>query len=255
MDKIAPFLGSLDPFRVVFALACVFGAAIVRGYSGFGFSLLTITALSLVFRLAEVVPAIFMLEIAASLHLMPGIWRDIQWRSLGPLVLGCTFATPFGVAVMAHAPVAPLQLGLAAFVMIATILMWHGFALKRAPGPAAALATGSAAGFANGAIGIGGPPVILFYFSSPAGALAGRASLIAFFFVTDAIGLLFQTRAGLITGQAILLAALFLPALLAGVWLGSRSFKTANPDAFRRWILILLMAMAVVIALKAIASL
>ena len=60
---------------IAVALAVIFLAAIVRGYSGFGFSLLTITALSLLMAPAQVIPAIFLLEIAASLHLLPSIGR------------------------------------------------------------------------------------------------------------------------------------------------------------------------------------
>jgi uncharacterized membrane protein YfcA len=82
---------------IVYSLVCVFLAAIVRGYSGFGFSLLVITALSLALTPAQIVPSIFLLEIAASLHLLPAIWRDIHWRSLLPLIVGCLIATPFGV--------------------------------------------------------------------------------------------------------------------------------------------------------------
>src|SRR6185312_16834223 len=70
--------GIMDPWVTAYSIACVFGAAIVRGYSGFGFSLLAITALSLALPPAEIVPSIFMLEIAASLHLLPSIWRDIH---------------------------------------------------------------------------------------------------------------------------------------------------------------------------------
>ena len=40
----------------IYSMLCVFGAAIVRGYSGFGFSLLAITSLSLVLSPAETIP-------------------------------------------------------------------------------------------------------------------------------------------------------------------------------------------------------
>lgn len=255
VDTVLDQLAALDPWRAAFAVACVFGAAIVRGYSGFGFSLLAVTSLSLVFRPAEIIPAIFLLEIVASFHLLPGLWRDIDWRSIGILLVGCVVATPFGVFLLSRAPAELLQLGLSVFVLIAVILMWRGFALRRVPGPAATLATGAASGLANGAIGIGGPPVILFYFGSPAGAAVSRASIVAYFLGTDLIGLVFQAREGLVTAQTIILAGLFLPALVAGVWLGARSFKTTNPAAFRRWILILLTVMAVIVGAKALAGL
>ena len=92
-----------------YATICVFLAAMVRGYSGFGFSLLTVTALSLVLPPAEIVPSIFMLEVAASIHLLPGIWKDIHWRSIGPLLVGCLVGTPFGVWFLANVPPRPCR--------------------------------------------------------------------------------------------------------------------------------------------------
>jgi uncharacterized protein len=242
-------------FTLAFACLVVFLAAIVRGYSGFGFSLLTVTALSLVYPPAEIVPSIFMLELAASANLLPGIWKDIHWKSLGPLTLGCLIATPIGVWALAHFPSAPMQIALSLFVLIATYLMWKGFALKSMPGPIASTAAGAASGLANGAFGIGGPPVILFYFASPAGVAAGRASLVAFFIATDVIGLANQSVHGLITYDTAIRAALYLPALLAGVWLGARSFKTADPDIFRKYVLIILATLAVITLVKAAALL
>lgn len=242
----------MTPAIIAYAAVCVFLAAIVRGYSGFGFSLLAVTALSLVLSPREVVPAIFMLEIAASLHLLPGIWKDVHWRSLLPLIIGCLIATPLGVWLLAHMPAEPMQLALAAFVLAATLLLWRGFALKSVPGPIASTTVGAASGLANGAFGIGGPPVILFYFASPAGAAAGRASVIAYFLFTDAIGLVFLAREGLVTWDAAARAALFLPPLLAGVWLGARSFKSADPAVFRKVVLGLLAVLAVAMAVKAV---
>ena len=48
------------------------------------------------------------------------------------------------------------------------------------PGRAATVATGALSGLLNGAFGIGGPPVILFFFASPAWVAVGRASVIAY---------------------------------------------------------------------------
>ena len=240
---------------MVLAAVFVFLAAIVRGYSGFGFSLLTITSLSLVFSPAEVVPSVFLLEIAASAHLLPGIRREIHWRSLMPLVAGTIVGTPIGVFLLANVPGDPMQVALAAFVLVATWFLWRGFALKSMPDRATAVGVGAAAGLANGAFGIGGPPVILFYFASPAGHLAGRASLIAYFFITDIIGLVFLSHQDLVTGAALFRAAIFLPALLAGVWLGARSFKSADPAVFRKWVLAILAGLALLSAAKGIYAL
>ncbi|WP_421695144.1 sulfite exporter TauE/SafE family protein [Aestuariivirga sp.] len=241
-----------DLTHLAFASGLVFLAAIVRGYSGFGFSLLAITSLSLIFPPARIIPAIFLLEIAASLHLLPAIWGHVHWRSIGFLAAGTLLGTPLGVYALANVPPAPMTLALALFVLLATGLLWRGFALARMPNAPATVAVGAAAGLANGAFGIGGPPVILFYFASPAGHAAGRASLIAYFLLTDLAGLGFLAREGLVTRESGLFAAAFLPALAAGVWLGARIFRTANPARFRQIVLAILAILALLTAGKAV---
>ena len=233
------------------AVACIFGAAIVRGYSGFGFSLLAIVSISLFLPPAKIVPTIFMMEVAASLYLLPGVWRDIHWRALRWLALGCLLATPLGVYALAKVPAAPLTLALGVFVFGAALLLAKGYSLHRMPGAAFTFAVGAASGLFNGAFGVGGPPVVLFFFSSPAGVAAGRASIIAFFVLTDVTGLVWQGWNGLLSWATLVRAAIFLPPFAAGVWLGNRGFRGADPAAFRRWTLRLLMVLAILTGVRA----
>ena len=240
---------------IAYSVMCIFFAAMVRGYSGFGFSLLAIAALSLALPPAEIVPSIFMLEIAASLHLLPGIWKDIHWRSIALLLAGCLVGTPFGVWLLAHIPAPPMLVALGLFILASAFLLWRGFALKTMPNRPATMATGAISGLFNGAFSTGGPPVILFYFASPAGTIAGRASIIAYFLGTDMIALPLLAREGLVTWEAFIRALMFLPPLLAGVWLGARSFKGADPAVFRKWVLTILALLAVLTAAKGLFSL
>jgi uncharacterized membrane protein YfcA len=237
---------------LVYAFACVFGAAVVRGYGGFGFAMFAIVPLSLVLPPTQIVPSIFIMDIAAGLHLLPGVWRDIHWRALLWLTIGCLVGTPFGVYALAHAPAAPLTLALAVFVLAAALLLARGYALKSLPGPAATFATGTASGLCGGGFGMSGPPVVLFFFSSPAGAAAGRASMIAFFLITDATSLVWQDWNGLLGAASVWHAVLFMPALVAGVWLGNRGFVKADVANFRRWVLRLLMLLALLTGGKAL---
>ncbi|HEX6102355.1 MAG TPA: sulfite exporter TauE/SafE family protein [Alphaproteobacteria bacterium] len=245
----------MDAVTIAYGLVCILGAAFVRGYSGFGFSLLAVTALSLRLAPAEIVPSIFMMEIAASLHLLPSIWREVHWRSIGMLLIGYTVAVPLGVWLLASMPQAPMKIALGLAVLVSTLLLMRGFALRRMPGPSATLATGGASGLLNGAFGIGGPPVILFFFSSPAGYAIGRASIIAFFLATDAIGLIFLAREALVTQESLVRALIFLPALIAGIWLGAHSFKHSDQASFRKWVLRLLALLALLTFAQGVAGL
>ena len=236
----------------LFSVAVIFLAAIVRGFSGFGFSLLAVSALTLLSPPSEVVPTIFLLEVAASLHLLPSIWKDVQWRSLMPLILGCGLATPVGAYALATLPASPMQIALSLFVLVSVVFLWSGFTLKKVPSTAATMGIGAASGLFNGALAMGGPPVIVFYFASPIGMAAGRASLIGYILATDTLGLASLAWHGLITRDALLRAALFLPALLAGVWLGARGFKSVNEVVFRKIVLIIMAVLAPVGGVKAL---
>ncbi len=219
-------------------------AAIVRGYSGFGFSMLAVSGLTLALPPAEAIPIALTLEVLASVKMLPAIWRQVDWRSLWPLIAGTVAATPFGVHLLANLPETPIRIAIAVLVVAVTALLWRGFALKRMPGLVSTVATGAAAGLLNGSLGIGGPPVILFYLSSSAGTAAARASLVAYFFVTDAYAIALGAAEGLVSPKTFLAALALVPVLLIGIAIGSRGFIRADPAVFRKAVLVLLVLLS-----------
>src|SRR5690606_5941881 len=134
-DLVALALGGYAPWLLAYGCFVVFLAAIVRGFSGFGFSLLAITSLSLLMPPAAAIPSIFMLEIAASIHLLPSVWKEVHWRSLIWLLVGCVIATPLGVWALASVPPAPMKIALSIFVIVAGLAFAVGYRLKHMPGP------------------------------------------------------------------------------------------------------------------------
>ena len=233
----------------------IFVAAIVRGFAGFGFSLISITAISLLLPVVQIVPTIFLMEVLASINLLPSIWRDIDWRSLRWVLLGYLAGLPVGVQVLVSLPQAPAQVALGLVVISAAVMMLRGFRLARRPGPTASTGIGAASGLLNGAFGVGGPPVVLFYFSAPGAASIGRASIIFYFFCTDLLGVSYFATQGLLTAQNLVRLAFWLPALLVGVWLGMRIFKQASEQVFRVWVLRILIGLAALVAVNGIATL
>ncbi|MEE9250096.1 MAG: sulfite exporter TauE/SafE family protein, partial [Alphaproteobacteria bacterium] len=97
-----------------------------------------------------------------------------------------------------------------------------------------------------------GPPVILFYFSSPVGIAVGRASIVTYFLGTDSVGTAMFASQGLIGSEVLWRTAIFLPVLLIGVSLGTRQFLGATPEAFRKVVLILLIALSVALFARAV---
>ena len=227
-------------------------AAIARGYSGFGFSMIALMLLSLVLPPAGTVPAILLLEIAASIWLLPQVWKKIHWRSLLWLSAGVVVTTPLGACLLATAPSRLLNVGMGATVLASSILFSRGFALKVMPNRIWTVTIGMATGLLNGAAALGGPPVILFYFSSPAGLEVSRASLIAYFLFTDVIALGANAVGGLVNRNTVLFGTAMLVPLLLGLVIGNRSFSRTTPEKFRKAVLVLLAILSSALLMKSL---
>jgi uncharacterized membrane protein YfcA len=224
--------------------AVVFLAFFVRGYTGFGASLIAVGLLTFLWPPSRVVPALFVLEVLASAALLPAVYRDVQWKALSLLWGGAAVAMPFGLYALARLPADMMSLVIAGFIAVAATVLLFGVNLRLTPGPGATLATGGLVGVLNGATAMGGPPAVLFFFSNAAGVVAGRASLIAFFLVLDVIALSFAGVQGLYDWALAARIAVLAPFMLAGAYAGAHAFGFADPETVRRAALILLIAVA-----------
>ena len=242
----------LDLFSLIVTFISVFVAGIIRGYSGFGFAMVSVTSISLVLPPVQVVPLVLILEVLASIRLVPQVWRDIDWHSLRWLLAGSLFATPIGVYLLANVPAESMRISISLLVLVAAILLLYGWAWRRMPGRPLILTTGMACGILNGAAAIGGPPVILFYLSSPAAVTVSRASIIAYFLGIDAMSLAMASIQGLTTIKTLLVTSICLIPLYLGITIGSRMFIKTEKKSFRQHVLILLIILSVAGLLRGI---
>jgi uncharacterized membrane protein YfcA len=96
----------MQPLILCYAVAGIFGAAVVRGFGGFGFAMFAIVPLSLVLRRPRSCRRSSSWTSRRSQSPARGV-ADIHWRALLWLTVGCFVGTPFGVYALAHVPAAP----------------------------------------------------------------------------------------------------------------------------------------------------
>jgi len=253
----------LAPALLAYSLCVVFAAGIVRGFAGFGFSAITVAGMSLVVSPALVVPAIFMLEILASLSQLRGIARDVDMPWLSWLMVGNLICIPLGVALLAWLPETPLRLLIGALLMAAALLLRGGAHFTLVPTRGVRLAAGLASGFINGVAAIGGIAIAVLLSTAKMAPSTLRATLIVLLLFSDVVSLIAAAlmpssahASGNLLGPATLKWALWLaPAMLAGIWWGQRSFKGVSPEQFRKHVLNLLIALATVSVLRSLFSL
>jgi uncharacterized protein len=251
-------MGSRARLSLAASLAIVFAAGMVRGFAGFGFSALSVAGLALLVSPARVVPAIFVLEVLASLSLLRGAARHIDWHWLSWLIAGNLLCLPLGVLLLAWLPETQLRLLIGALLLLAAGLLRAGVSIALAPSAGVRLAVGMISGFVNGVAAIGGIAVAVMLGAAQIAPAVMRATLIALFLFTDLYALAcsavvsFATAAPVeLLGAETLRWTLWLtPAMLAGIWVGQRWFVGVSPAQFRRLVLNLLMLIAAISVLR-----
>lgn len=229
---------------MAFAIVAVFAGALVRGYAGFGASMFWVASLSLVYPPTSVVPTVLALEVVASLVLLPAVKGNVEWRSMSWMLAATAVTTPFGVMLLAVVPEQPMRIVVALAILLGTLATASGADLSRGSGRGSAVTAGAVSGVVNGSTGTGGPPAVLLYFSPSRSVEVGRASLIAYFLGTDAIGFAIMAVGGLVDRDVVLHAAVFTPLALVGVLAGQRLFRRHGDRGFRRVVVTLLLALS-----------
>ncbi|MEO6320088.1 MAG: sulfite exporter TauE/SafE family protein [Polaromonas sp.] len=253
----------LAPLLLAFSLCVVFAAGLVRGFAGFGFSAVTVAGMSLVVSPAVVVPALFMLEILASLSQLRSVARDIDMPWFKWLALGTLLAIPLGLVLLAWLPETQLRLLIGALLLMAALLLRSGRHAALAPTAQMKFAAGLASGFITGVAAIGGIALAVLLSATRMAPAALRATLIALILFSDVVALagaaLIPSSAsatGHLFGSDTLKWALWLaPVMLAGIAVGQRSFSGVSHEKFRSHVLNLLIVLATLSLARSLYSL
>ena len=124
----------LTPLELSCAALAVFCAGLVRGATGFGFSMICIVLLSLLLPPAHIAPVIVLWEIAASAGHLPFVYKEADWKALRHLALGVALGTPPGAYCLASVPAAPMTAVINTVVLVLTGMLFFGFKLRQRPG-------------------------------------------------------------------------------------------------------------------------
>ena len=252
VEAIASALAGLSPAVLAFCVVAMFSAAFIRGFTGFGSSLLWVPSLSLVLPPAAVLPITFLLEVGISTHLVPGVRRDADWPSVARIIAGAVLGVPVGLALLAAISESAARTGVAVTVIVAALLLWRGVRLKQTFSSTATVSVGGISGLLMGSVGIPGPPIFLYYLAAPIDIRVGRASIIVLIFAVAGVSCLTAWANGMMDRDALMRAAMLLPIVLIGGHLGSRAFGRTDPEKARRFALVLLLAIGGVLLLRTV---
>jgi uncharacterized membrane protein YfcA len=230
-------------------------AGFVRGMAGFGAALILTPVFSAFYGPAIAVPTLGVADFLVGLPLTIQSWRRCHWREVLPLALAAIVTLPLGAWVLLHASPLGLRIAMSLFVLLAVGVLAFGWRYQATPGLPTTLAVGGAAGVMSGAIGMGGPPVVVFWLAGQANAALARANTIAFFGVASIGAQTMYWLNGLLTPSVFVLAALLVPVYGAGLYAGAHAFTVVSETTFRRIALTLVAMVALATLVAAILAL
>lgn len=234
----------LDNLWLLIGLSLV--AGLVQGTSGFGFGLVAMGILVLVMPIQDAAVVVGIIALfSASLNLWT-VRHHIPWKDSWPVLVTALPAGAVGIYLLTVLDVELLKAGVAIMIIagcIVALLAPKGAVIHRAfPW---AFIIGLVGGLFGGALGTGGPPIVLYTLLRGWNKAECKAVMSIYFVLLGVERVVLFLLNGVATPHNLRLGVILLvPAMLA-VFIGTRVFHRMNNQVFRYVVLALLTATAV----------
>ncbi|MGE3796767.1 MAG: sulfite exporter TauE/SafE family protein [Thermomicrobiales bacterium] len=239
----------------LFAFVMVAVGAAVSGMAAFGFSLVIVPPLLLVFDPATVTTLVIVLTLVTRWLVLVDAWGAIRWRAVAVMAPTGFVGSFVGAWVLSELDDSYIKLMASAVVVVSALLLLRGRSIPGAHASLSGPLAGFASGFLNTATGMAGPPAVLLFSAREYATQVFRGSLTAFFYLISMTGFLALVNEHLVGRRELTISMAMLPAALIGTWTGQQLTRRISQAAFRRAVLILLILTGIVGAVAAVQEL
>ena len=225
-------------------------AAATQSITGFGYALIVVPGLTLLF--GPKVAVVAMTSVGVPLVAWNAMrWRaDIQRREAITVTVAALLGMPIGIAVLTRADDQVLTAIIGVTILVLTAWLWRG--LRLPTGRATELTAGFASGALAASVGTNGPPLVIAFQATGMPPEPFRATLQVCFFVEGAIALLLFWSQGLFVHDVGPIVLVGLPASACGALLGDRFAARVHQGPFRTAVLALLVLSGVLALVTAV---
>ena len=227
------------------AIAMVGG--VMRGFAGFGTTLIMVPFFSLLMPPSEAVFIALATDVLVMIPLLPNAVRDAQWKYIWPMIIGVFLATPLGVMVLKITNPEVMEILIAILVIGSAFLLLSGWKYEGKRANSLSFFVGAFSSVVNGATGIGGPPVVVYFMAQGMSPKSLRASLNSLAFIMEVAAVLLIYFAGVVEFKILVTVFILFPFMLLFTWIGSKIFSVLDNSLFNKIILYFLLIFGVYI--------
>ena len=220
-------------------------AAVVRGATGFGFSLIAAPLLSLNFTATNASTIVLILDLAVTGLLMRGgALAGLDRREAIHVGAYALIGALAGVVLLKFLPERPALIGLNLAVLVSALAALLKIRSTFLEGPVAAAIAGFLTGAMIGAFSVGGSLIVAWLIASGRSPARSRALLTVVFALTDSATLVFRAGFGVLPAESLMPTLLLLPLVALGVYAGQHLFTRLSAQAWKRLVAVILVALA-----------
>ena len=227
------------------AIAMVGG--VMRGFAGFGTTLIMVPFFSLLMPPSEAVFIALATDVLVMIPLLPNAVRDAQWKYIWPMIIGVFLATPLGVMVLKITNPEVMEILIAILVIGSAFLLLSGWKYEGKRANSLSFFVGVFSSVVNGATGMGGPPVVVYFLAQGMSPKSLRASLNSLAFIMEVAAALLIYFAGVVEFKILVTVFILFPFMLLFTWIGSKIFSVLDNSLFNKIILYFLLIFGVYI--------
>lgn len=230
-------------------LCIVFFASFIHGVVVFAFAIILSPMLLLILPpKLVVILAVILLSFVNIFNILmaPYLFRKLEWKRIILLLVGSLLGIPIGTSIIKVVAPSTLKVMMGVIIALFAVVLSRGFYL---PPMRRNWFLGAIAGFLSGVLttstGLGGPPIVLFLYSQNLRKEVIYSNQIIFFVFIAFFSLASFWVEGLISKEIITIAISFLPAEIAGLYLGIEIFKRIKVTFFRQCAVALIMVTSI----------
>jgi uncharacterized protein len=232
---------------LIYIALIIFISAAVRGAFGFGDALIAMPLLALVIDIKIASPIVALMGLASCVILIVANKQKIALKPILPLIIFSAIGIPLGVWFLKESSETLVKI-----VLGATLLIFSAYSLLkpnlfRLKTEWLSLPFGLVSGMLGGAYNSNGPPIIIYGSMRRWQPVEFRLKLQWIFLPTNICIITGHLAAGLWTSQVLELACVSVPAIILGLFIGSRLGKIIPQHRFNVFVYVFLAVIGLVL--------
>lgn len=224
---------------IVVALLAALLAGSISGLSGFGYALVSVPLLLIVFDPTTVIVVLAFIGIFTNaLVVYDSLWA-VAGRALASLLPWSALGLVAGAELLRLVDAIYLEFAAGCLVIAFSMMLLRGWMLPGLEGRWGPVIAGASAGVMSTSTGLGGPPIVMLFAARKLARHVFRATNAAYFLVLASLTLSLLLLRGMVEWQHLGISALLIPAAFFGKALGTWAagrLSGSNLRAITLWI-------------------